>query len=420
MTDSTWTGSYSDIHFIRPQGDYNYFGNWSPGAVPDGTASFGVSDVTNIFIEASLNVGTWHFLPGASQYNFIVGGPPNYGNIHFSTGIFIEGGSCHILNYNGVFFDGTSSTGAASIDNFSFVAFGSSPTDTCTAGNSTITNERGALTSFAAFSQAGNATIVTLSGGATEFYFNSTGGNAQFITEAGGFVDFSPSKGPDGLGHIAAGSIAGAGTYKLGSDALSVGSNGLATSVSGLITDGGIFGGSGASLHKVGAGMLTLSHADNGYTGGTFLAAGALDLAAVGAAGPGAITFDGTAALELANAALSHHALGNPIDDFAHHDVIDLTGLKFHAGAAATYHPGSHRLTVHSGTVTDTLMLVSPAGTHFHVAKDAHTGTKVTLASASLHALALDGRDWGAAHPATDLADGSHPAAHAADFLFAA
>ena len=65
----------------------------------------------------------------------------------------------------------------------------------------------------------------------------------------------------------------------------------LATVARGLIADGGIGGGSGASLVKVGHGTLTLSHAGNTYSGGTTLEAGTLDLAAVGAAGPGAIAF---------------------------------------------------------------------------------------------------------------------------------
>src|SRR6516225_7240526 len=69
----------------------------------------------------------------------------------------------------------------------------------------------------------------------------------------------------------------------------------------------------------------------------------------------------------------------NAIDHFARHDVLDFSGLKFHPGATATYHPRSHALTVHSGLVTDTVKLFSPGGTHFVVAGDGHGGSKVTL-----------------------------------------
>jgi autotransporter-associated beta strand protein len=138
-------------------------------------------------------------------------------------------------------------------------------------------------------------------------------------------VDFSGTAGRDGLGHITAGSIAGAGTYELGGDQLTVGLNGLSTEVSGPIEDGGAGGGSGASLIKVGPGTLKLSYAGNTYSGGTILEAGKLDIAAVGAAGPGAITFAGRATLAIENAALSGHVFGNAIDSFARHDLISST-----------------------------------------------------------------------------------------------
>ena len=60
--------------------------------------------------------------------------------------------------------------------------------------------------------------------------------------------------------------------------------------------------------------------------------------------------------------------------------MLDLTELKFHHGAKATYHKVTNLLTVHSGHVTDTLTLLPPHGTHFAVANDGHGGTMVTLA----------------------------------------
>ena len=73
------------------------------------------------------------------------------------------------------------------------------------------------------------------------------------------------------------GSIAGAGNYALGSKQLTVGSNNLSTVVSGQITDGGVFGGTGGSLVKVGTGILTLS-GNNTYTGATTINGGTLDV----------------------------------------------------------------------------------------------------------------------------------------------
>jgi fibronectin-binding autotransporter adhesin len=143
------------------------------------------------------------------------------------------------------------------------------------AGNSIIVNNGGFLLSFTDTSTAGNATITTSTGALTQFASNSTGGNARFITNAGGSVDFSGTSGPSGNNQITAGSIEGAGTYSLGANQLTVGSNNLSTTVSGSIQDGGSAGGSVASLVKVGTGTLTLS-GNNTYTGATTISAGTL------------------------------------------------------------------------------------------------------------------------------------------------
>ena len=77
--------------------------------------------------------------------------------------------------------------------------------------------------------------------------------------------------------------------------------------------------------------------------------------------------------------ALSGHVFGNEIDFFGKHDILDLAGLHFHAGATAKYHPATEVLAVHSGHTTDKLTLVSPHGTHFEAASDHHGGTDVFL-----------------------------------------
>jgi hypothetical protein len=59
--------------------------------------------------------------------------------------------------------------------------------------------------------------------------------------------------------------------------------------------------------------------------------------------------------------------------------ILDLTGLRFHAGASARYNPLNDHLRVHSGHVTDILTLDSPHGTHFTATNDGHGGTDVFL-----------------------------------------
>jgi autotransporter-associated beta strand protein len=340
MADSTWNGNSSNI------GDYNDPGNWNNGVPGNGdTANFGVSNTIDIFLETSLQIGTWHFLAGASQYNFIIGGPPNSGFLTVtSIGILVDGGSCHISDYGLIEFNNNSSTGAATIDDY------------------------GNLWFFAS-SNADTSTITTQPGGLTRFTDHSQPKNAQLITDAGGTVNFFESTGPLGDHKLTAGSIAGAGTYDLGADQLTV----LSGNVSGLIE------GTGGSLVKVGPGTLTLSGAGNTYSNGTTVEGGIFDVAAVGAAGIGPITFAGKATLKVENAALLAHHFGNPIDNFANHDVLDLAGLHFHAGATATYHKATHNLIVHSGGRTDTFTLNSPQSTHFNAANDHHGGTEVFL-----------------------------------------
>jgi autotransporter-associated beta strand protein len=162
----------------------------------------------------------------------------------------------------------------------------------------------GVLLQFADTSNAANATITTNNGASTQFFGNSTGGNAQFITNASGTVDFSGTSGPAGNNQITAGSIAGAGTYSLGSNQLTVGGNNLSTTVSGTIQDGGSSGGSLASLVKVGTGTLTLTGA-NTYTGGTIVNAGTLAVGSSTALGTGDLTFANGTTLQAAANGLS-------------------------------------------------------------------------------------------------------------------
>ena len=149
---------------------------------------------------------------------------------------------------------------------------------TSTAANATIASS--GETVFVQNSTAGNATIVTNTNGLTLFGGTSTGGQARFITNAGGIVDISQLS----SGGMTAGSIEGAGTYFLGSNALTAGLNNLDTEVSGTIVDGGSAGGAGGGLIKVGSGTLTLS-GTNTYTGGTTITTGTLQIGNGGGTG---------------------------------------------------------------------------------------------------------------------------------------
>ena len=76
---------------------------------------------------------------------------------------------------------------------------------------------------------------------------------------------------------MTAGSIAGTGNYFLGANQLTVGGNNLSTTVSGVISDGGMSGGVGGALVKVGSGTLTLAGI-NTYTGATTVDGGVLEV----------------------------------------------------------------------------------------------------------------------------------------------
>ncbi len=236
----------------------------------------------------SSTAGSAHITSNAAL-NFFNTSSGDNANITANSGMFFNdassAGNAIITGDAGLTFLGSSTAGNASITNNVSLNFRNSSTagnavitsfstlffnDDTSAGNAAITNNNSGL-HFVNSSTAGEATITTNSGGTVNFFDASTGGNARFITNSGGTFDIS---GLSATG-MTAGSIEGAGNYFLGLKQLTVGSNGLSTTVSGVISDGGAGGGTGGSLVKVGAGTLTLSGA-NTYSGGTTIAAGTL------------------------------------------------------------------------------------------------------------------------------------------------
>ena len=137
----------------------------------------------------------------------------------------------------------------------------------------------------------------------------NTDGNGMAVTaEAGGTVDFSNSAGPAGDYKQTIGSIAGAGSYLLGANELTVGSKNQSTEVSGVIS------GTGGSLVKIGDGTMTLSAA-NTYTGGTTVNGGTLQLGTLARTGSvvGAISVGAGGTLSIVNTGWRFPAFRTPV-----------------------------------------------------------------------------------------------------------
>jgi fibronectin-binding autotransporter adhesin len=154
--------------------------------------------------------------------------------------------------------------------------------DSSTAGNgafttngATVSGAGGGVMEFYDSSSAGAATLIANGGmnggqgGRISFYTLSTGGTARVEVFGNGDLDigFHYSSG------VTIGSIEGSGNVFLGANNLTLGSNALSTTFSGVIQDGGL--GPGGSLTKIGIGTLTLN-GTNTYTGATTVSAGTL------------------------------------------------------------------------------------------------------------------------------------------------
>ena len=253
---------------------------------------------------------------------------------------FTTAGSATITNRSGGetdFYDNSNAGNATIVNRFgTFTSFNGNSD----ARNANITNRFNAATIFNDSSSAGSAVITTMNGAATIFNDNSTGGNAQFITSGSGptagSVDFSGSSGPLGDGHITAGSIAGSGSYIIGSgNVLTVGSNNLSTEVSGVIGD--VCGCDSGSLEKVGTGTLTLS-GTNAYTGDTLVNGGTLLVTGSIASSDGVFVDAGArlggngtvAATFLTNGAILAPGLPNALGTLTVNDALFFCGCTFY------------------------------------------------------------------------------------------
>jgi autotransporter-associated beta strand protein len=302
-------------------GDWNTTANWTPETVPGvgDIATFATSNTTDISVSVYTAVGGISFAAGASPFTFTA--PPNYvieiqnrgisnnsaavqtfigtvddeGNagaiaFTFSTStagtntVFIaearrassgNTGDVEFVNgsaASGVFFNNGGEFDGSIGGQLRF--FGNA-----TAADATVTNEGGSLsgagggtTYFLNMSHAGNATLIANagsnggSGGQIIFSNSSTGDTARVQVFGNGtlLLSFRTTG-------LSIGSLEGDGIANVGG-ALTVGTNNLSTTFSGLIEDGDSgFG----SLTKIGTGTMALASSST-YSGSTAVGAGTL------------------------------------------------------------------------------------------------------------------------------------------------
>jgi autotransporter-associated beta strand protein len=290
--DATWLASPTD-------GNFNNSSNWDGGVVPNGTVTFDASSTTSLTFSSNTSVDAFTFGGGAPAYDFTIAsgrtlnfngaGISGGGDVTFSNsgglGFYSNASADQITLINaagaGVEFVGPNASSAeATITNSGYIVYGGGGN----AWGTAITNNSGGTIEFFANAWMGSQASLTNSGtvsfyefsdaagiitndGLVRFFGDSSANSTRFINNAGGTVDISGLA----LAGTTAGSIEGAGDYVLGSKTLTVGSNNLSTTVSGVIS------GTGGSLTKTGNGTLTLSGA-NTYTGATTVSGGTLEI----------------------------------------------------------------------------------------------------------------------------------------------
>jgi len=181
--------------------NWNTAANWTPMGIPNGaadTATFGLSNTTNVSISADTEVNAITFTSAATNPYTITARP---GLTLTISGVGIVNNSGTTQNFvtdsdtaghikfanNATAGNGTAFTNSGSVEfsNTSVEFFNSS-----TAGSATFTNEGGVT--FNDTSSAANG-IFNNSGGTTFFQGSSTAGNATFVNNGGGTIFFNSS-----------------------------------------------------------------------------------------------------------------------------------------------------------------------------------------------------------------------------------
>jgi autotransporter-associated beta strand protein len=344
------SGSYaaSGTWVLNPiNNDWNMAANWSSNTVPGATdtATFALSNITEISVSSGGDVGGIVFGQGASAYSvtalpaqFLVfrgivnngstasqrfvaaaDAAGNGGALQFQLGSLVSGGPVLLMaeaplvatgTSPVIFFIDTGSAGNSTIINQGGMVSGGNGGLTAiqqmaTLATANVTNEAGTVsgafggtTAFDfGFCDAGSAvitskgaTVAGAGGGSTLFQFSADAANSTLIADGGtnggggGTIQFQgSSKGGTArlevfgngsmstAGHnstpVTVGSLEGDGQVFI-PRSLTIGSNNLSTTFSGVIQDA-------AALSKIGSGTLTLSGA-NLYTGTSTVSAGAL------------------------------------------------------------------------------------------------------------------------------------------------
>jgi hypothetical protein len=287
----TGVGTSATIFYNASTAANGFFANEGGGTITGGTFAEGGQ---TIFSGTSTAANGTFINNGATATGAFGGATVFAGNSSAGNGIFTNNGGAAsglaaLGGGNTIFFADSNAANGTFINNAApasgaeggvteFETAFSSNNASPSAGNGTFINNGatvgGAVGGKTAFYESSTADAATLiangginggHGGAIFFEEESTGGTARIEVFGNGFLDISGHFGRHG---VTIGSTEGDGDAFLGANNLTVGSNDLSTTFSGVIQDGGTHGGAGGALTKIGSGTLILSGA-NTYTGNT-------------------------------------------------------------------------------------------------------------------------------------------------------
>ena len=235
-------------------GDWNTAANWTPNAVPTGTATFDVSNTTDISVSLTADIGSIVFNPAASAFTIRTDPAVRQNSVNFNiTGL-------GVINNSGITQNLVSAMDAAGDGgsiNFVGNATVSSSVSLTAEGNPTGDFAWGAAIAFNDSSSAGDGmyhnnggSVAASWGGGTYFNSFSTATNATFVNDGGtaegtgGSVTWFSGSSDAGNAVITAngGTVSGAG----GAIISFQGKPSLSNAT--LICNGGVNGGAGGSI----------------------------------------------------------------------------------------------------------------------------------------------------------------------------